>query len=438
MRSWLLILLCLVLGPHAAAIADMKLQRTTLPNGLVLVTSEQHALPIVSVRLLIRAGSRYDPSHQHGLANLTSRLLTRGTQTRDAMSIGDLIESLGAHLWADCSRELVTLNLKILKKDLDTGLDLMGEMLTRASFPMTEFNRAKQFVLTSIRGKKDRPLTTAHDAFRTALYPDSFYGRPVEGSDESVRDLGRNPVVEFHQRYYRPDRAVLVAVGDLTHGELKQKLAKAVAGWAPSGDVDPRVSLKAPKRTTVTVDRDLTQSSIVMGHEGPLRMDPDHYAIRVMNQILGGGGLTSRLGESIRTRQGLAYSVYSYFVAGKNTGRFQLAMQTRNESARKAIATARMEIERIQREGVTIEELQAAKSYLIGSFALGLSTNNNIADFLGQVEHLGLGLDYADRYAELIRNVTLADILRVAREYLRLENLILVVVGNLEKAGFED
>ena len=109
----------------------------------------------------------------------------------------------------------------------------------------------------------------------------------------------------------RKPHSVLVAVGDLTHGELKQKLAKAVAGWTPSGDVDPGVSLKAPKQTTVTVDRDLTQSSIVMGHEGPLRMDPDHYAIRVMNQILGGGGLTSRLGERIRTRQGLAYSVYT-------------------------------------------------------------------------------------------------------------------------------
>ena len=196
--------------------------------------------------------------------------------------------------------------------------------------------------------------------------------------------------------------------------------------------------LRQPKRAALKLDRDLTQSTIIMGHEGPLRTNPDHYAIRVMNQILGGGDLTSRLGEAIRNRRGLAYSVYSYFVAGRNAGRFQMAMQTRNESAREAIEVARAEIERMRRDGVTAEELQDAKSYLTGSFALGLETNDDIADFLGQVEYLGLGLDYVDRYPDMIRKVTREDILRVARKYLQPEKLILVVVGNLEKAGLRN
>ena len=439
MTRWLPLLLCLILGPHTAAFAAMNAQRTTLPNGLVLVTSEQPALPIVTVRLLIRAGSRYDPGHRHGVANLTSRLLTLGTPTRDAMGISGLIEGIGAHFWADCGRELATLNLNILKKDLDTGLGLMSEVLTAASFPEKEVSRTKQSLTASIRAKKDRPRTIARDAFRDALYPDSFYGRPVEGSEDTVRGLDRNAVVDFHQRYYRPDRTIVVVVGDITHKEIRQKLTEALAGWEQGdGEADAPVALQAPKRAAVKLDRNLSQSNIVMGHEGPLRMNPDHYAIRVMNQILGGGDLSSRLGDGIRNRRGLAYSIYSYFVAGKNAGRFQLAMQTRNESAREAIEVAKAEIERIRRDGVTAEELQDAKNYLTGSFALGLDTNDDVADFLGQVEYLGLGLDYADRYPGLIRKVTAEDVLRVARKYLQPEKLILVVVGNLEKAGLEN
>lgn len=440
MRRWLpLLLLCLLLGPDAVALAAMNAQRTELPNGLVLVTSEQPALPIVSVRLLIRAGSRYDPGASHGLANLTSRLLTLGTPTRDAMSISGLVEGMGAHFWADCGREQATLNLNILKKDLDTGLALMSEVLTAASFPEMEVNRIKKALMASIRAKQDRPRAIARDAFRAALYPDSFYGRPVEGSEDSVPGLDRNAVAGFHRRYYRPDRTILVVVGDITHEEIAQKLASALAGWNKGdGKPDAPVALQAPKRAAVKLDRNLVQSNIIMGHEGPLRMNPDHYAIRVMNQILGGGDLTSRLGDGIRNQRGLAYSIYSYFVAGKNAGRFQLAMQTRNESAREAIEVAKAELERLRRDGVTAEEIRDAKSYLTGSFALGLDTNDDVADFLGQVEYLGLGLDYADGYPDLIRKVTAEDVLRVARKYLQPEKLLLVVVGNLEKAGLEN
>ena len=439
MRRWLPLLLCLLVAPNAVALAAMNAERATLPNGMVLLTSEQPPLPIVSIRLLMRAGSRYDPEGRHGVANLTSRLLTLGTPGRDAMSISGVIEGVGAQFRADAYREQASLNLNILKKDLDVGLALMAEVLTSPSFPRQELERTRQSLMASIRARKDRPNAVAREAFRAALYPDSFYGRPVEGSEDSLRSLDRDAVVDFHRRYYRPDRAILVAVGDITHEEIQQKLIEALAGWKPGGgEPDPPVKLKPPQRTPVKLDRNLTQSNIIMGHEGPLRMNPDHYAIRVMSHILGGGDLTSRLGDGIRNQRGLAYSVYSYFVAGTNTGRFQLAMQTRNESAREAMKVARAEIERMRRDGVTEEELQDARNYLIGSFALGLDTNDDIADFLGQVEYLGLGLDYADRYAALIRDVTAEDIRRVARKYLQPDKLIVVVVGNLKKARLEN
>ena len=267
MKRWLPLLLCLVLAPQAVASAAMNAQREILPNGMVLVTSEQPALPIVSVQLLIRAGSRHDPAERHGVANLTSRLLIRGTPTRDSMAISGLVEGMGAHLGTDAGRELATVSLSILKKDLDTGLALMSEVLTEPSFPEKELDRTKQSLLASIRAKRDRPGSIAREAFRAALYPGSFYGRPVEGSRDSVRGLDRNAVVDFHRRYYRPDRAIFVAVGDVTHEEMKRKLGEVLAGWAKSdGAPDGPVTLRPPERTAVKINRNLTR--------GPAPVEP--------------------------------------------------------------------------------------------------------------------------------------------------------------------
>jgi len=420
-------------------LAGTDAQRSVLSNGLVLVTSEQRTLPIVSMNLMIRAGSRYDPKGDTGVANLTSKLLTYGTTQRDAMKISGILDHLGASLDTECGIDLATVHLNILKKDLDVGLNLVAELLTNASFPAEEIDRLKQALLASIKAKNDRPRTIAHEAFMQALYPDSPYGRPVEGTEDSVEKITRQQIVEFYQQYYRPNRSALVVVGDVSHKEMAAALTKAFAKWErDESEHEEGPKVPPPQRHDLKLDRNLTQANIVMGHEGLLRTDPDFYAVRVMNHILGGGGLSSRLGDSIRNEHGLAYSVYSYFSSGKNVGSFQVSMQTKNDTAQQAIALAKAEMERIRKGGVTDEELQEAKDYLIGSFPLRLDTNRRIAGFLGSVEYLGLGLDYPTRYPELIRAVTKDDVQRVANKYLRPDKLILVVVGNLAKAGFKN
>jgi zinc protease len=433
------ILLGLVSCLPTLLLAGTDAERSILPNGLVLVTSEQRTLPIVSMNLMIRAGSRYDPEGDAGVANLTSRLLTYGTTQRDAMKISGILDHLGASLGTDCGIDLATVDLNILKKDLDVGLNLVAELLTDASFPVEEIERVKQALLASIKAKNDRPRTIAHEAFMKALYPDSPYGRPVEGTEDSVGKITRQQILEFYRHYYRPDRSTLVVVGDVSHKEMAAALEKAFAKWErDKSENEETPKVPPPQRQDLKLDRNLTQANIVMGHEGLLRTDPDFYAVRVMNHILGGGGLSSRLGDSIRNEHGLAYSVYSYFSSGKHVGSFQIAMQTKNNTAQQAIALAKTEMERIRKDGVTDEELQEAKDYLIGSFPLRLDTNRRIAGFLGTVEYLGLGLDYPALYPDLIRAVTKDDVRRVANKYLRPDNLILVVVGNLEKAGFKN
>ena len=425
--------ICLLALP---ATANMVPQRSVLGNGMILLTSEQRALPMVSIELLIDAGSRHDMPKQEGLANLTARLLTYGTQRRTALQISETLDFIGAGLSAGCGEDLATVSMTVLKKDLATGLELLAEILTLSTFPQEEIDRQKQSIIASIKAREENPGDIAQRRFAAALYPQSPYGRPVEGSEASVKGLEPQSLRAFYERYYRPNRTILSVVGDVSHQEIAQALNQAFRSW-PRGE--PATAPVAPSKVgsgeTLQVNKDLTQANIILGHAGVGRENPDYYSIQVMNYILGGGGFSSRTLDSIRNERGLAYSVYSYFSAEKGHGTFELVMQTKNETALEAIRIAKAEIRRMREDLVTEEELSDAKDYLTGSFPLRFDTNRKVANFLAQVEYFQLGLDYPDRYADLIKKVTREDVQHVAQKYLKPEALITVIVANQKKIG---
>jgi zinc protease len=425
--------ICLLALP---ARANMVPQRSVLGNGMILLTSEQRALPMVSIELLIDAGSRHDAPKQEGLANLTARLLTYGTQRRTALQISDTLDFIGADLSAGCGEDLANVSMTVLKKDLATGLELLAEVLTLSTFPQEEIDRQKQSIIASIKAREESPGDIAQRRFAAALYPQSPYGRPVEGSEASVKGLEQQSLKAFYERYYRPNRTILSVVGDISHQEIARALNEAFRSW-PKGE--PATAPVAPSKVgsaeTIRVNKDLTQANIIFGHEGLGRENSDYYAIQVMNYILGGGGFASRTLDSIRNERGLAYSVYSYFSAEKGHGTFELVMQTKNDTALEAIRIAKAEIRRMREELVTEEELSDAKDYLTGSFPLRFDTNRKVANFLAQVEYFQLGLDYPERYPDLIRKVTRKDVQRVAQTYLKPETLITVIVANQKKIG---
>jgi len=431
--------LLFALGTLLAAMpasAELTPKRTELDNGVVLLTSEQRALPMISIELLIDAGARYDGGGQEGRANLAARLLTYGTKRRSALQISDALDFIGASLSTGCSENLASVSMTILKKDLSTGLALLAEVLTQSTFPQEEIERQKQSIVASLKARDEEPGDIAERRFSAALFPNSPYGRPVEGIESSVRAISQKGLREFYERYYRPNRTIMAVVGDVTAEEIDEALNQAFSSWKkgePGGK--PLVPSATGAPTSIRVDKELTQANIIMGHEGVTRGNPDYYAIQVMNNILGGGGFSSRVVDSIRNERGLAYSVYTYFNADKSHGTFQFVMQTKNDSAREAMRIAREEIERIRREPVSEQELNDAKDYLTGSFPLRLDTNRKVANFLAQVEFFQLGLDYPDRYGDFIRKVTRQDVLRVAKRYLQPEKLITVVVGNHNKIG---
>jgi zinc protease len=418
------------------AMANMIPQRSVLANGMILLTSEQRALPMVSIELLIDAGSRHDVPKQEGLANLTARLLTYGTQRRTALQISDTLDFIGAGLSAGCSEDLASLSMTVLKKDLATGLELLAEVLTQSTFPQDEIDRQKQSIIASIKAREESPGDIAGRRFAAALYPQSPYGRPVEGSEVSVKGLEQQSLRAFYERYYRPNRTILSVVGDISHQDIARALNEAFRSWAKGEPATPPVApSKIGSAEIIRVNKDLTQANVVLGHEGVGRENPDYYAIQVMNYILGGGGFASRTLDSIRNERGLAYSVYSYFSAEKGHGTFELVMQTKNDTALEAIRIAKAEIHRMREELVTEGELSDAKDYLTGSFPLRFDTNRRVANFLAQVEYFQLGLDYPERYPDLIRKVTRVDVRRVAQTYLKPEKLITVIVANQKKIG---
>lgn len=413
-------------------------QRSVLENGLVVLTSEQRTLPMVTLVLLIKAGSRHDLPGREGLANLTSRLLTYGTHRRTALEISETLDFMGARLSAGSSEDLTTVSLTLLKKDLGAGVNLLAEILTSSGFPPQEIERQRQSVIASIRAKEEDPGEIVQAKFLEALFSQSPYGRPVEGTEDSIKRVDRPSLSEFYDRFYQPDRAILAVVGDISHQEAVQLFSQAFRPWNKKGSAEETPPRASPGPANfIRVNKSLTQANIVIGHEGVPRGHPDYYVLQVMNQILGGGGLTSRLMASIRNERGLAYSVYSDFAGERHIGVFQITMQTKNETAEEAIQIAKDEIRRMREEGVGEEELQAAKDYLVGSFPLRFDTNRRVANFFAQVEFFALGVDYLERYPDLIRQVTREDILRVARRHLHPEKLITVVVGDQEKIGIK-
>ncbi len=413
-------------------------QRTILSNQLILLASEEHALPFVTLQLLINSGSSKDPSGEEGLAYLTAKGLLHGTSKRTINQINEELDFLGASLSSSSGRDYATLSLRVLKKDLAKGFDIFMEVLTQPIFPEEEIKREIEKTLAAIQSQEDQPEEVAEKAFLKALFLNSPYGHPVEGTKESVSKLKREEIIRFYRSYYHPNNAILTVVGDITEQDIKTRLVPQLEKW-PKAEI-PKVPFLVAfekEQKTLKINRPITQANVILGSAGVSRENPDFYALTVMNYTLGGGGFSSRLMEVIRSERGLAYSVASFFDPGKYPGSFQVILQTKNQSAREAISLSLQQMKRIQNEPVSEKELEAAKKYLIGSFPMRLDTQGKLANFLSQVEYYGLGLEYPEKYPSLIRSVTRKDILRVAKKYLHPEKYVLVIVADLKQAGLE-
>ncbi len=435
-RKRVLISVLLAVCLLSANVFAIDAKRTVLSNGLTVLHSENHNLPIVMVTLMVKAGQRHELKEKAGLANLTAELLTEGTKNRSSRVISEEIDFIGASLDASAGNDFTTITLSVLKKDADKGFELFSDILLNAIFSQAEIDRKREIIKGSLRQQEEDPSFLAGRAFKKEVFGEHPYGRLIEGSTNTLDTITKDDLSAFYSGFFLPNNAILSIAGDLTTGELDSVMKKYLGVWKKADlPLIPRADIEGKKaKSVIKIDRDLTQANIIMGHLGISRDNPDYYAVSVMNYLLGGGGFSSRLMQSVRDKMGLAYDVHSFFSAYKEEGSFQIGVQTRNESANVALDEILRQIERMRSEMVSDEELSDAKAYLTGSFSRRLDTSRKIADFFASAEFYGLGADYIKKYPSYINSVTKEDVLRVARKYLDTEHYVLVVVANQEKA----
>ena len=403
---------------------------------MTVLVLEQHFLPIVEIHALVKAGSAQDPSDKAGVANLVASLLDEGTTTRSSKHLAEQIDFVGGSLEAKAGEDFTTASARVLKKDLDLGFTLLADILVHPAFPRQEFERVRSQILGEMSSDNDDPGTVAMRAFNQLVFHNHPYRWPVNGTEETVAKIALADVQGFYAREYLPNQVILTVVGDVTVEQATALVQTHFGAWKKGTSPARTTKKPAPveKKAVQLIEKDLTQWTIMLGHGGISRNNPDFYAITVMNHILGAGGFSSRLMDSIRDKQGLAYGISSHYDARAMPGSFWINLQTRTEATNQAITGILSEIKAIRESPVSDQELSEAKTFLIGSFPLRLDSTAKLAQVLAQVEFYGLGFEYFSQYPKWIERVTKEDVQRVARQYLDPNRYALVVVGNVGKA----
>jgi zinc protease len=425
--------LCAARFVHAA---DISPTRFVTPNGMVVLVLEQHFLPIVEIHALVKTGSAQDPPDKAGLANLVAGLLDEGTTTRSSRQLAEQIDFVGGSLGVQTGEDFTTASARTLKKDIELGFTLLADILQRPAFPKQEFERVRSQILGEIASDNDDPGHVAMKAFNQLIFQNHPYRWPVNGTEETLGKITLADVQNFYAKEYLPNQVILTVVGDVTV-EQATALVQTHFGTWKKGAVPSRTVKKQAvidKKVVQLIEKDLTQSTIVIGHPGISRTNPDFYAVTVMNHVLGAGGFSSRLMDVIRDKQGLAYGITSHYDARLMPGSFWINLQTRTETTNQAVNGVLAEMKAIREAPVSDQELADAKAFLMGSFPLRLDSTAKLAQVLAQVEFYGLGFDYFSQYPKWIDRVTKEDVLRVAKQYLDPQHYALVVVGNIAKA----
>ncbi|HYV03011.1 MAG TPA: pitrilysin family protein [Blastocatellia bacterium] len=429
----------MVVSRKAAAVR-LAVERVVLPNGLVVLISENHSSPSMSISAIVRAGSRFESDDQAGLASLTAELIEEGTTTRTSRQLAETIDSAGGHLMTFGDYQSSRLAVVALSRDFDLGLELASDLLMNAVFPPDKVRQQIDRRIAQLKSRLDVPRTQASDLFNETVFKGSPQHRPPVGYEATVTELSRPAIHAFYQRYYVPNNTVLAIAGDVDAKETIARAESVLGEWLRSDFVAPSVAY--PGLSGGPVEKYSTalkeQVNIFMGHVGIERKDPDYHSLLVMDTILGSSpGFTSRIPRVLRDEQGLAYSTYANITSssGLDPGRFVAYIGTAPSNLERARDGLRGEIERIVEEGVTEEELEIAKSYLTGSFVLRFQRNGQVAEFMLEAEIYNLGFDYLEKYPELIRAVTVDDVNRVTRKHIHPGRLTTVVVGPIDEAG---
>ena len=409
-------------------------ERFELSNGLPVLFVEKPGVPLAQINLLVKVGAVDDPAGQEGLTAFMADMMDEGAGDLSALDLADAIDFLGIELQTGASLHSLQVQLHTPVSKLDEALSLMADVALRPTFPEADLERVRTSRLTSLEQRRDEARAIASVIFdRTLFGKDHPYGRPEEGSPESVAGLSRADLAAFHDAVLRPERSALVVVGAVTEDEIRPRLeALFGAPWAPGGDGASAEVPEPPQveaRTVTIVDKPGAAQSVVrIGRIGAARSTPDYYALQVLNTILG-GSFTSRLNQNLREAHGYTYGARSSFSFRPVAGPFLASADVQTAVTGPALTEFFRELNGI-REDVPAEELAKARSYVALSFPSPFATVRGTAAMVGDLFLSDLPADTYARYTERIRAVTADDLARVAREYVDPDRVAVVVVGD--------
>jgi zinc protease len=424
-------------APTPAAIhpfAFPRAHRSSLGNGLAVLSARHGRLPIVTAQVVVDAGAARQDLIKAGLAHLTAEALDAGTHARSGDALAWEFERIGVELDAEAGWDAILVQVTAPTPRLEPALALLADVVRNASFPDAEIRRLRDEQIAELLQRRKEPRALANDMAAEFIFgKDAPYGRPLLGTEGYARALTRGDVVAFHRAFFVPATSSLMLVGDIEDAHARLLAERHFADWTGAAAPAPPAAPAAPagRGTTVhIVDRpDAVQSEIRVGHVGVARDHHDYFPLIVLNTLLG-GAFTSRLNLNLRERHGFTYGVRSAFGFRRAPGPFVIQTAVATEVTARAVEEILREVHAIREQGATDEEVENARLYLSGIIPLELQTTQQLAGRLADIEIFDLPDDYFDSYAARIAAVTRADVERVAREHIHPDRLAIVIVGN--------
>ncbi len=409
-----------------------KAERFVLANGMIVYLLSDVELPLVTVTAYVGSGGIYEPAEKAGLAGLASAVMrSGGVAGSTPEQLDGELEFMASGVECSTGADLGNVSLTTLRRNFDRTLELFGGVMMTPAFNQARFDLAVKMSLEGLRRQNDDPKGVAERELRKAIYGSHPLGRYPTPS--TVKAITRDDLIAFHRNYYLPNNVILAVSGDMGRPELEAKLNAVFGSWRKGNLTLPKVPWPemTMKPEMLSIKKEIDQSVIRMGHMGITKDNPDLYAIRVMDFILGGNGFNSRLMAEVRTKEGLAYNVAGYFDVGRKfPGIFLAETETKSATTAKTMGLMLQLMTGMTREPVSEQELALAKESMINSFVFGFTKPEMIVNQRARLEYYGYRPDYLEKYRDNIALVTRDDILRVARKYLHPDKLVKVVVGD--------
>ncbi len=407
--------------------------RATLPNGITVLARSNFNSPSVSVSGYISAGAIFEEDEKLGLADFVASSLMRGTQSYTFDSMYNELESVGASMGFDSGVHTTSFGGHSLVEDLPLLLNLLSESMRNPLFPANEVEKLRAQLLTglSIRAQDTSDMSAL--IFDQMLYEGHPYSRPGDGFTETIQSITRDDLEEFHRLHFGPRGMVISIVGAIDPKKAFDAVSRTLGGWQVEGQKEaPALPPLKEIKKTVKKHYQLagkSQSDVIMGTIGPRRKDPEFMAASLGNSVLGQFGMMGRIGDVVREKSGMAYYAYSSLSAGSGPGAWEVSAGVNPKNMQKAIALIEKELRRFVKNGVTKEELADSQANYVGRLPLSLESNSGVAGALVNMERYQLGLDYYQRYENMVLSVKRDDVLQAARKYINPDALVIATSG---------